>query len=163
MSTSAQLAVQNRYARCPIASPSAKYSNNASSVTNPTANATIAVDPHNTVPTTNGISTAAVATRFQVIKKDSPVKSRPLSHHIGTNKSRKRAGQTLSACPLGGNSSLRGKESQNFSHYSLSLICLEEKLCMRGALEDDQLFRLRCRLKLRANSSEPQPIRAGVI
>src|SRR5438876_1014588 len=72
MSSNAQLAVQNRYARCPIASPSVKYSNRASSVTNPTASAKIAVDPHNTIPTTNGINTTAVATRFQVIEMESP-------------------------------------------------------------------------------------------
>src|SRR6266404_4310222 len=90
MSSSAQVAVQNRYARWPIASPSAKYSNSASIVTNPTANATIAVEPHKTIPTTNGISTAAVATRFQVIEKDSPKISRLSSHHIARNKSRNR-------------------------------------------------------------------------
>src|SRR6266436_3620859 len=72
MSTSAQLAVQNRYARCPIASPKAKYSNSASIVTSATARASSAVDPHSTIPTTNGINTTAVATRFQVIEKDSP-------------------------------------------------------------------------------------------
>src|SRR6267143_5058652 len=75
MRRSAQLAVHNRYARWPIASPKAKYSNNASNVTSPTASATIAVDPHNTIPTTNGINTPAVATRFQVIEMDSPEKS----------------------------------------------------------------------------------------
>src|SRR5712664_2623360 len=90
MSSSAQVAVQNRYARWPIASPSAKYSNSASIVTNPTANATIAVDPHKTIPTANGISTAAVATRFQVIEKDSPDNSRSSSLHIARNKSRNR-------------------------------------------------------------------------
>src|SRR6266478_4388293 len=90
MSSSAQVAVQNRYARWPIASPSAKYSNSASIVTKPTASATIAVEPHKTIPTTNGISTAAVATRFQVIEKESPQKSRSSSHHIERNKSRPR-------------------------------------------------------------------------
>src|SRR5467141_2393259 len=95
MRSSAQLAVQNRYARCPIASPKAKYSNSASIVTNPTASARSAVDPHNTIPTTNGIKTTAVATRFQVIEMESPKKSRPSSHHIERNKSRKRVGQTL--------------------------------------------------------------------
>src|SRR5713101_8038786 len=78
MRSSAQVAVQNRYARCPTASPSAKYSNSASR----------AVEPHNTSPTANGINTAAVATRFQVIEKDSPDKSRASSHHIKRNKSR---------------------------------------------------------------------------
>src|SRR5438034_2831510 len=90
MSSNAQLAVQNRYARCPIASPSVKYSNRASSVTNPTASAKIAVDPHSTIPTTNGINTTAVATRFQVIEMESPQRSRPSSHHIMRNKSRRK-------------------------------------------------------------------------
>src|SRR5437870_5061980 len=94
MSSSAHVAVQKRYARCPIASPKAKYSNSASIVTNPTASATIAVDPHSTIPTTNGINTTAVATRFQVIEMESPQKSRPSSHHIEPNKSR-RVGQTF--------------------------------------------------------------------
>src|SRR5712664_3727214 len=89
-SRNAQVAVQKRYARCPIASPSAKYSNSASSVTRATASATIAVEPHTTKPTTNGISTAAVATRFQVIEKESPEKSQASSHHIERNKSRPR-------------------------------------------------------------------------
>src|SRR5260370_28507076 len=73
-----------------MASPKAKYSKSASSVTNATANATIAVEPHKTIPTANGISTAAVATRFQVIEKESPQKSRSSSHHIEGNKSRPR-------------------------------------------------------------------------
>src|SRR5882762_6042400 len=63
-SRNAQDAVQNRYARWPIASPSAKYSNSAS--------ATHAVEPHSTRPTTNGIKMTAVATRFQVMEKESP-------------------------------------------------------------------------------------------
>src|SRR6266478_9686830 len=91
MRRSAQLAVHNRYARWPIASPKAKYSNNASNVTSPTASATIAVDPHNTIPTTNGINTTAVATRFRVIEKESPKKSRLSSHHIEPTKSRLRS------------------------------------------------------------------------
>src|SRR5260370_42566306 len=73
-----------------MASPKAKYSKSASRVTNPTASATIAVEPHKTIPTANGISTAAVATRFQVIEKESPQKSRSSSHHIERNKSRPR-------------------------------------------------------------------------
>src|SRR5260370_28269263 len=88
MRKSAQVAVQKRYARWPMASPSAKYSNSASSVTSATASATIAVEPHTTKPTTNGINTAAVATRFQVIEKESPEKWQASSHHIARNKSR---------------------------------------------------------------------------
>src|SRR5436309_379961 len=57
-----------------MASPRAKYSNSASRVTKATARATIAVEPHNTRPTTTGISTAAVATRFHVIEEESPEK-----------------------------------------------------------------------------------------
>src|SRR5437899_4630037 len=110
MSSNAQLAVQNRYARCPIASPSVKYSNRASSVTNPTASAKIAVDPHSTIPTTNGINTTAVATRFQVIEVESLQKSRPSSHHIMRNKSRRNGGS--------------GYERQKgLSHASLRVIC----------------------------------------
>src|SRR5260370_32007880 len=88
MRKSAKVAVKKRYARCQIASPSAKYSNSASSITRATASATIAVEPHTTKPTTNGISTAAVATRFQVIEKESPKKWQASSHHIERNKSR---------------------------------------------------------------------------
>src|SRR5947207_8165100 len=94
MSSSAHVAVQNRYAPCPIASPKAKYSHSASIVTNPTASAKIAVDPHSTIPTTNGIKTTAVATRFHVIEMESPKKSRPSSHHIEQSKSRT-VGQTF--------------------------------------------------------------------
>src|SRR5712692_346139 len=99
MRKSAQVAVQKRYARCPIASPRAKYSNNASMVTRATASATIAVEPHTTKPTTNGISTAAVATRFQVIEKESPQKLQASSHHIERNKSRQRSRTDIPVCP----------------------------------------------------------------
>src|ERR1700730_14981218 len=71
-SNNAQVAVQNRYARCPIASPSAKYSKSASTIMSASTSATHAVEAHKTIPTTNGIKTAAVATRFQVMKKESP-------------------------------------------------------------------------------------------
>ena len=56
-----------------------------------------------------------------------------------------------------------GKESKNFMHDSLSLVCLEEELCMRGAIQDNQLFRLGSLLILCANSREPEPISVGVI
>src|SRR6202158_2585093 len=95
---SAQVAVQNRYPRCPIAPPSAKYSNSASSVTRAPASATIAVEPHATKPTTNGIKTTAVATRFQVIEKESPQKLQASSHHIERNKSRKRSRIDIFVC-----------------------------------------------------------------
>src|SRR6266571_2536210 len=78
-----------------MASPSAKYSNSASSVTSATASASNAVEPHKTSPTAKGINTAAVATRFQVIEMESPKKSLPSSHHIERNKSRTRVGQTF--------------------------------------------------------------------
>src|SRR5258708_15370698 len=84
-----------------MASPSAKYSNSASSVTSATASATIAVEPHKTIPTAKGISTAAVTTLFQVIEKDSPDNSRPSSHHIERNKSRERAGQKFLRVQIG--------------------------------------------------------------
>src|SRR5216683_101786 len=90
MRKSAHRAVQKRYARWPMASPRAKYSNSASRVTKATARATIAVEPHNTRPTTTGISTAAVATRFHVIEEESPEKEQASSHHIEWNKSRSR-------------------------------------------------------------------------
>src|SRR5260370_39803632 len=73
-----------------MASPRAKYSNSASRVTKATARATIAGEPHNTRPTTTGISTAAVATRFHVIEEESPEKEQASSHHIECNKSRSR-------------------------------------------------------------------------
>src|SRR3989442_10473279 len=90
MRKSAHRAVQKRYARWPMASPRAKYSNSASRVTKATARATIAVEPHNTRPTTTGISTAAVATRFHVIEEESPENEQASSHHIEWNKSRSR-------------------------------------------------------------------------
>src|ERR1700676_4754309 len=71
-SSNAQVAVQKRYARWPIASPSAKYSKTASTIISASTSATHAVDAHKTMPTTNGIRTAAVAPRFQVMKKESP-------------------------------------------------------------------------------------------
>src|ERR1700686_5345278 len=70
---SAQVAVQKRYARWPIASPSAKYSKSARSITSASTSATTMVEPHKTRLTTTGINTAAVATLFQVTKDESPV------------------------------------------------------------------------------------------
>src|ERR1700732_1922012 len=55
-----------------MASPSAKYSNSASTTISASTSATHAVEPHSTSPTTNGIKTTAVATRFQVMEKESP-------------------------------------------------------------------------------------------
>jgi hypothetical protein len=49
-----------------------------------------AVEPNKTRPTTHGIRTAAVATRFQVMEKESPDEVRIPSHHIEGNKSRGR-------------------------------------------------------------------------
>src|SRR5712664_2336978 len=71
-----------------MASPSAKYSNSASMTTSATPSARMAVEPHNTRPTTNGISTAAVTTRFHIIERQSPANSQASSHHIEGNKSR---------------------------------------------------------------------------
>src|SRR6266567_8876307 len=90
MRKSAHRAVQKRYARWPMASPKAKYSNSASRLTRARAIATIAVEPHKTIPTANGISTAAVATRFHFIEEESPEKEQASSHHIEWNKSRSR-------------------------------------------------------------------------
>src|SRR6202051_3546610 len=70
---SAQVAVQNRYARWPMASPNAKYSKSASNITSASTSATTMVEPHKTRLTTTGINTAAVATLFQVMKDESPV------------------------------------------------------------------------------------------
>src|SRR5712691_9182620 len=53
-----------------MASPSAKYSKSANRIMSASASATHAVEPHNTIPTTKGISTAAVATRFQVMNRN---------------------------------------------------------------------------------------------
>src|ERR1051326_4199579 len=44
-----------------------------------------------------------------------------------------------------------GEESQNLVHDALSLIRLEQELCVRGALDDDQLFWIGRLLVLRAN------------
>src|SRR5260370_6936506 len=83
-----------------MASPRAKYSNSASRVTKATARATIAVGPHNTRPTTTGISTAAVATRFHVIEEESPEKEQASSHHIEGNKSRARTKPVILVCRI---------------------------------------------------------------
>src|SRR5450755_3010533 len=64
-----------------MASPSAKYSKRARSMTSASASATTAVEPHNTRPTTTGMSTAAVTILFQVMKGESPVGAGTL-HHI---------------------------------------------------------------------------------
>src|SRR5229473_2565542 len=53
-----------------MASPSAKYSKSANKIMSASASATHAVEPHNTIPTTKGISTAAVSTRFQVMNRN---------------------------------------------------------------------------------------------
>src|SRR6266849_4450238 len=71
-----------------MASPSAKYSNIASITTSATPSARMEVEPHNTRPTTNGISAAAVTTRFHVIERESPANLQASSHHIEGNKSR---------------------------------------------------------------------------
>src|SRR5690348_8319580 len=71
-----------------MASPNAKYSKSASSVINAVAKATMAVEPHNTRPTTTGTSTAAVTTRFQVMKVESPENVQASSHHNERKKSR---------------------------------------------------------------------------
>src|SRR5882757_7570163 len=68
MSSNAQVTVKSRYARCPIASPNAKYSQSANTVITAVATATAAVDANSTNPTTTGINTSAVATRFQVMQ-----------------------------------------------------------------------------------------------
>ena len=67
MTSRAPIIVHTRYARCPIASPSAKYSHKAIAVSTATATATTVVEPHSTSAITTGISTTAVATRFHVI------------------------------------------------------------------------------------------------
>src|ERR1700730_17713521 len=70
-----------------MALPSEKYSNSPSVVTSANAKATHAAEPNNTRPTTNGIRTAAVATRFQVIKERSPDRRLTPSHHSEGRKS----------------------------------------------------------------------------
>src|SRR6267378_8304563 len=68
MSSNAQVTVKSRYARCPIASPNAKYSQSANTVITAVAMATAHVGANSTNPTTTGINTSAVATRFQVMQ-----------------------------------------------------------------------------------------------
>ena len=58
MNRMAQVAVQIRYARCPIASPNAKYSQSANTVITAVAIATTHVGVNNTNPTTTGEATA---------------------------------------------------------------------------------------------------------
>src|SRR4029077_16242976 len=88
-----------------MASPSAKYSHSASTIIRPIARATQAVAHHSTTPTTIGISTTAVATRFQVKKKESPPKG---AKNVNSRKSkveRKRGSEpgyySRRACPAG--------------------------------------------------------------
>src|SRR5438874_13804604 len=64
-----------------MASPSARYSKSASRVTRATPRETVAVEPHNTRLTTSGTSATAVATRFQVMKEESPENAQAPSHH----------------------------------------------------------------------------------
>src|SRR5271170_1341411 len=78
-----------------MASPRVKNSKSASRITRAVPMATNAVEPHSTRPTTHGIRTAAVATRFQVIEKGSPDESLVPSHHIKGNKSRGRITKQL--------------------------------------------------------------------
>src|SRR5271165_3068025 len=54
-----------------MASPSAKYSNSARSITSARARVTTVVGAQSTRATTTGINTAAVAIRFQVMKGES--------------------------------------------------------------------------------------------
>src|SRR5260370_3374363 len=68
MNNKEQTTVHARYARCPIASPNAKYSQSASTVITAVAIATTHVGVNNTIPTTTGINTSAVATRFHVMQ-----------------------------------------------------------------------------------------------
>src|SRR3954447_19180118 len=70
-----------------MASPIEKYSTIARIVTIANAAATHAVGANNTSPTTTGINTTAVATRFQVIKRGSPRTPERTSHHIERRKS----------------------------------------------------------------------------
>src|SRR5207244_2253098 len=51
------------------------------------ASATQAVEPHNTRPTTTGISTTAVATRFHVMRRSPPVTPLASSHLMKGNQS----------------------------------------------------------------------------
>src|SRR5260370_25538397 len=64
----AQRPAHTPYARCATAPPNAKYSQSASTVITAVATATTQVGVNNTIPTTTGINTNAVATRFQVMQ-----------------------------------------------------------------------------------------------
>src|SRR5260370_17767925 len=59
--------------------------------------------------------------------------------------------------------SRRGEESQNLAHDALSLIRLEQELCVRGAVDDDQLFRIGRLLVLRANLRKSWARVVGVV
>jgi len=59
--------------------------------------------------------------------------------------------------------SRRGKESQDLAHDALSLIRLEQELCVRGAVDDDQLFRIGRFLVLSANLGKSWTRVVGVV
>src|SRR5579859_5416389 len=126
-----------------MASPRAKNSNRASKLTSAMPMASIAVEPHKTSPTTHGIRTTAVATRFQVIAMGSPEESLAPSHHIKGNKSRGRIGKKRSVAS-GEESSLahdaRGvlRGSLTFAYpavAALAFLVFEERLEQSSAIE----------------------------
>src|SRR5579859_337438 len=126
-----------------MASPRAKNSNKASKMTRAMPIATIAVEPHSTRPTTHGIRTTAVATRFQVIAMGSPYESLTPSHHIKGNKSRGRIAKKRSVAS-GEESSLahdaRGvlRGSLTFAYpavAALAFLVFEERLEQTCAVE----------------------------
>src|SRR5579859_3826866 len=126
-----------------MASPRAKYSNKASKMTRAMPTASIAVEPHNTRPTTHGIRTKAVATRFQVIAMGSPDESLAPSHHIKGNKSRGRVAKKRSVAS-GEKSSLahdargvlRGSLTLAYPAVSaLAFLVFEERLEQSSAIE----------------------------
>src|SRR5262249_34272209 len=61
------------------------------------------------------------------------------------------------------NSSIGGKEAEDFAHYAVCLIGLEEELCMCGAVKNDQLLGLGSYFVIRANPGEPWTIATFVI
>ena len=56
-----------------------------------------------------------------------------------------------------------GEKPQDLSHQPRALICFENVLGVRGAVEDQQLFRIRRSLKLVANAGESQDAIAAEI
>src|ERR1700741_3350967 len=118
-----------------MASPSAKYSNSASTIIKASARASHAVEAHSTSPTTTGIRTTAVATRFQVMKRKSPQHTARKVNSHRSKVERKRGGKVryYSAEPAQVTASLR--------HPKVAHEELEMMREAQGQIENSDLLR----------------------